>query len=492
MKRLALTLIVCLAAAPPVRAGDDKPAAGPLSVLDFGARGDGKADDRAAIGRACASGGVVVFPRGTYRVSRSVVVSGADGLLLRGEPGAVVVYPSDDPTVTASGPALSDAMARAAFCLTGTRGVHVEGLAFRGGNSPDLSLNVGPAVYARESEDVHLVRCRNDRGGSLFNQDATPSDRGARLTECVSYGARVNVTVGSDAVVSGCRFEQPVTRDYDRTGARTGSSHAVYVFAGRENVVVSNSTFRNIRTSGVKASGSSKPIRGLVVTGCIFDDCASGVAFGADDVQEHAGCLIAGNLFRDCATNRAGWNAQAAVGVLGARGVVISGNVFDYTRDNLFESGACRGVFAFGAGEDRKQQPLEDVRIAGNVFAVDPKVSPGSVLVAAIEVIQVGVNSDAQGSAVIEGNTIGPCAGQGVAATGNLGLTLRGNTFRGPIVAASLSANRGPVVADNLLIRTATTSSTAQLRLGGDVAPVLRGNIGPWTYSGVKPPAGDH
>jgi hypothetical protein len=48
--------------------------AAPRTVKDFGAVGDGKADDSAAIQKAVDAGGGVVFPSGTYRVTRTVTI----------------------------------------------------------------------------------------------------------------------------------------------------------------------------------------------------------------------------------------------------------------------------------------------------------------------------------------------------------------------------------------------------------------------------------
>jgi hypothetical protein len=65
----------------------------------FGARGDGRTDDTAAVQRAVdaarrAGGGTVLFPRGTYVV---VSVFVAPGMTLQGEPGAVLRRPPRPP-----------------------------------------------------------------------------------------------------------------------------------------------------------------------------------------------------------------------------------------------------------------------------------------------------------------------------------------------------------------------------------------------------------
>lgn len=60
----------------------------PANVLDFGAIGDGVADDTAAIQAAIdsvATGGTVYFPSGVYEVSSSILLDGVDGVCLRGD-----------------------------------------------------------------------------------------------------------------------------------------------------------------------------------------------------------------------------------------------------------------------------------------------------------------------------------------------------------------------------------------------------------------------
>ncbi|REK11135.1 MAG: hypothetical protein DWQ37_14450 [Planctomycetota bacterium] len=55
--------------------GQAKPVPRPATVLDFGAAGDGQADDTAAVQRAVDAGvGQVRFPAGTYRLTKTVVI----------------------------------------------------------------------------------------------------------------------------------------------------------------------------------------------------------------------------------------------------------------------------------------------------------------------------------------------------------------------------------------------------------------------------------
>ena len=70
---LLLVSMACLTDADPPLAA--KPANGLLTVRDFGAIGDGKADDTAAIQRAVDSRiGDIRLPRGVYRISKPIVI----------------------------------------------------------------------------------------------------------------------------------------------------------------------------------------------------------------------------------------------------------------------------------------------------------------------------------------------------------------------------------------------------------------------------------
>jgi parallel beta-helix repeat protein len=66
-------LLVALASGQPRKPEPTAPADGG-SVLALGARGDGKADDTDAVQRAVDRGGAVVFPRGAYRITRTIEV----------------------------------------------------------------------------------------------------------------------------------------------------------------------------------------------------------------------------------------------------------------------------------------------------------------------------------------------------------------------------------------------------------------------------------
>src|SRR5438128_2728588 len=68
-----LSAIAWLAFAQP-RKAEPTAASGPVVVTTLGACGDGKADDTDAIQRAIDHGGAIAFPRGDYRITRTIEV----------------------------------------------------------------------------------------------------------------------------------------------------------------------------------------------------------------------------------------------------------------------------------------------------------------------------------------------------------------------------------------------------------------------------------
>jgi parallel beta-helix repeat protein len=65
---ILFAIVACCATISPLRAD------APKTIRDFGAIGDGQADDTAAIQRAVDAGGGVVFPHGTYKITGTVTI----------------------------------------------------------------------------------------------------------------------------------------------------------------------------------------------------------------------------------------------------------------------------------------------------------------------------------------------------------------------------------------------------------------------------------
>jgi hypothetical protein len=163
----------------------------------------------------------------------------------------------------------------------------------------------------------------------------------------------------------------------DDAGLSRGSTHSIYIFAGRTNVKILGCSFTCNRTTTIKVSGSALPILDVLVDGCTFTECGEVFEFGADDVMDHSVAKFVNNTIIDCGTDRAGWATGALITVLGSRFVRICDNDILYTRDHSSEfdnTGHLGG--ALGISVKRyyaASQPVEDVIISGNTFRVDRK-----------------------------------------------------------------------------------------------------------------------
>lgn len=160
-------------------------------------------------------------------------------------------------------------------------------------------------------------------------------------------------------------------------GDTHGSTHGIYYFAGRSQCKVINCRFYGVRTTAIKISGSSLPIRDVEIAGNTFLECGAATIWGADDSQEHTSLNFHHNQIQDCATGRQGWNDQFAVGLYGGRNVQIHDNQFHAKHDaipGLVNTGSLGGYFPIFVGRYRPgiSQPCEDVSIRGNSLTGDP------------------------------------------------------------------------------------------------------------------------
>jgi hypothetical protein len=195
-----------------------------------------------------------------------------------------------------------------------------------------------------------------------------------------------------------------------RANLLSGSTHAIYAFAGRNNVLVNGNTFRGIRATCVKASGSSAPIRGITVVNNIAVDCGDFCVMGADDAQEHTNFIVDNNTLVDVATGSNGNGNFVAVQILGSKSVTVTRNKLHYTRNTI---GAIdgRGIAGnFGIQVSFGAQPIEDALIEGNTFTIDPSnCTHQKVLQTAIDCNRVGIMAKyntASGTLTKSGNTM--------------------------------------------------------------------------------------
>jgi hypothetical protein len=247
-------------------------------------------------------------------------------------------------------------MAQSAFVVKDSDYFTAQHLAFVGGSSRNIStIQLGACFYFTSCAHPTIAFCELWYGASPVRQDNNQDDVGSRILFNRCYGARRPVTIGDDALIQGNYFEQPVNYGYDRIDQHEdsslvayGSSHAIYQFAGRERTSVVGNHFKNIRETGVKFSGTSLAVRSCIVQNNIFDDCGGGVEFGDDTsnqiTHDHSDLICVGNDFRNCGTNRRGWRAGGAIGILGCKSAIVNNNSFFYNRDAAVTAGGVSAI----------------------------------------------------------------------------------------------------------------------------------------------------
>ena len=230
-----------------------------VSVMDFGAVGDGVTDDTGAIQTAVdamVDNSILYFPIGKYNITARIYIQDLNNIAVIGD-GATIfatVQPSQ-------------------LEFTNIGGLTVQGLTF------DCNSYVTGACVVLNSLDVRVFNCRfihsGDGGGS-------PNS---------GYGFVHNTTTNavgtkrSGLMVSDCVFAD-VTRD----GLQTKSV---------DDVVITNCVFRDCAGAGTDHhafSGSVATGARLQISNCTFKDCNDGVFTGNERYS------INGNTFEDCVT----------------------------------------------------------------------------------------------------------------------------------------------------------------------------------------------
>ena len=293
----------------------------PKTVRDFGAAGDGRSDDTAAIQRAVAAAGDVRFPRGTYRISRPIVidldrvgpvcVAGSAARIVMAGPGPALKFvgthegTADPPSFK---PNVWDRQRAPTVDGLEIVGQHeqAEGIEAAG----TMQLIVTRTLIRKVLHAVHLVRhnrnvivsdCHlyDNRGAGIFYDDVNLHQ--SNITGChISYnGGGGIVCRGGDVrniQVAGCDIEA----NMDPKGPPTA------------NVLID-------------CSGGAAGIAEVAVSGCTLQHSnvpgAANIRFvGADAKDRRWGHFtITGNVLSDVA-----WN----IDLRKARGVTIVGNTF--------------------------------------------------------------------------------------------------------------------------------------------------------------------
>jgi hypothetical protein len=281
-------------------------------------------------------------------------------------------------------------------------------------NGEKVGIGAGVGALAKSGSTMTLTSATansfsaSDIGKAIRIAGATSSgNNSAYLITAVPAHNQISWT---NAVGVAENFSNNWTIDgFDRVtdasnGSIFGSSHAIYYFAGRNNITIDQCHFYGVREYAVKFSGSSNPISNVSVTNCLMVECGGAVIFGADDSQEHTTAVISSNRAVDCGTQRPGWTGAIAIQIQGSRDVTVDDNKLFYTHpavnavDGRASVAGNYGIAALrylsGATLDLgTSQPVESVEIVNNTIEADEVCTAGNVLEIGIVTDSVGLMS---------------------------------------------------------------------------------------------------
>ena len=233
MKRRALLLSAASAGLLP-RTFAAPASRGALRTLaSFGARGNGEADDTAALLRALAEyEGDLVVGAGRYRYAHTLPVRGS-GRNIRFEPGATLI--GDDPSVSG-------------LELRNTRGVTLSGASLAWRREPRQRIRFGAGVLVMGCTDVrieHVLVEGFEGAGLLFESCLRPVVSGARVRKTSADGvhfANCGQSLAQDIDCQDCGDDGLAFVNYRRLPDAAGGT--------ARRVVVTNSHARGITVVG--------------------------------------------------------------------------------------------------------------------------------------------------------------------------------------------------------------------------------------------------
>ena len=367
-----------------------------INVKDpaYGATGDGKTDDTAAIRKACAAaspGSTIMFPSGTYKIDPTT--NGVAGTAWNFSPkggdlyaGAVVtaddvMLQGDGATIlgSATTPSKSD-RCNAMFVVMGKKGAPVSRFTMQGMTFNLQNQSGSVALYMQWVRDVRISgnTVRNHASmidalsfdntlnavstGNTFRDggiahglyaainttisDNTASNIRELLDADKAETAKGNTQIGSKVIVTG--------NTYTRTAQDTVGDAAIEI-NGYADVTIEKNTIKNsndgIRITSKPRNGTDYPASRISIRNNTIESVArSGIILGdngTNDFVNHLDILIQGNTIDGAKTN----------------GLKLRGKRIEARGNTIRNSGAA-GIYAENVG---RSQNLDDFTISDNV-----------------------------------------------------------------------------------------------------------------------------
>lgn len=303
-----------------------------VSVKDFGAVGDGVADDLTAINLALASGAKsVYFPAGTYRVSDQVFMN-ANGVNAWSDARATI-KPIDG---LASG-----------FGIIRVRGSNttIDGLIIEGNTAnPPLSGN-------------HSAISLDTNSGTLTNVDIV----NCTVQDFKGYGVYAfSAGTLTDVNILNCAF-------FNFTSTAPTPPGAIQlVNPTSSDIRVVDCYFKDLNSAGVavRSVAGTAPVTNMAIVGCVFEHNTSLYTTIGAEVWDARNLSVSGCTFK---------NARMGLSIFGEN-IAIAGNTFDNETSYCIEAGPSIGLSVSGNSFSNFEYGLihyngaRDVVIDGNTF----------------------------------------------------------------------------------------------------------------------------
>ena len=289
---------------------------GTISVKDYGAKGDGSTDDYSAITSAiaAAAGKTLVFPKGTYSVTQTIVFDQSDSIV-RGVGDVTITMPDDvnrtwsvanvgkstidsanaispvervlienitfdfnnnrRTVTTGTGSNKDDAYEKNAFTIANAKYITLRNCRFLNGwrHCLDISTPIKKSVVGLTTEEklLQMPVLPNIGGTEIFGSQYITID-GCYF----KGGGDDNLTTHycSDVLITNCWSETP----YGGYGVGGGNHNGFEIDDGSRNITLSNSTaFKCMSGIEVKAHDYAPPPYNVIIDAMRIINCTSAI-----------------------------------------------------------------------------------------------------------------------------------------------------------------------------------------------------------------------
>lgn len=312
-------------------------------VKDFGAAGNGIADDTSAITAAFtalpATGGAVYFPAGTYKCSSAITVS-KNNTTVYGDGDASIIKQSGstfaliDITTTASGVTVRDVRLEGGGTNASTAAVGVQMAAGTSNIRVENVTITGPAAGTGFNYGVY---CLGTAGDYWIRNCLITRVYGNVTTGAVGYGVLLSATVRG--TVAGCHIVG------DDSGSRV-MNHGIALGGAALRCVIANNTIASCTSFGIDVGTATI---GTVLSGNLVRDVATGGISGGGSGISVSGtqASLTGNQSYSCSNHgfalRTTNSYCSLVGNLAVGNTVDGFNVADASVECIYSGNEARG-----------------------------------------------------------------------------------------------------------------------------------------------------